>query len=182
MNLRENGTYVPSSESKDIKGWLAFFLFQIACGGIISFVSIFFNISLESYEGFPELYAYIGMACDMLCALGLLGAAAYTLYAFIKRKPNAVSLGKIVVTVIMLTNIAILLMGELDDSGLGSAQRIVQTLVWNVIWLIYLSKSEQVERLFPREQRKVYKRDFLLLFIFVLPMIFLGIVILTTLF
>lgn len=121
MNLRENGMYVPSSESKDIKGWLAFFLFQIGCGGIISFVSIFFNISLESYEGFPELYAYIGMTCDMLCALGLLGAAAYTLYAFIKRKPNAVSLGKIVVTVIMLTNIAILLMGELDDNGLGSA-------------------------------------------------------------
>lgn len=181
MNLRENGRYIPPSESKNISGWLAFFLFQLACGGIISFISVFFSLNLESYEGFPEMYAYIGMACDMLSVLGLLGGAAYTIYAFIKRKPNAVSLGKIMVTVIMLTNIAILCIGDLDDSGLNSAQRICQTLIWNAVWLIYLSKSEQVERLFPREERKVYKRDFFLLFIFLLPMVFLGIIFFTTL-
>lgn len=175
MNLRENGLYVPPSESKNIRGWLAFFLFQIACGGIISFIFIFLNLDIDNYNGVSELYTYMGMACDMLSALGLLGAVAYTIYAFKKRKPNAVCLGKIVVTVVMLTNIVILLIGDLDESGLGSAQRICQTLIWNVIWLIYLSKSEQVERLFPREERKVYKRDFLLFFIFLLPIILLGV-------
>lgn len=174
MELGKTGMYVPPSESKEIRGWLTFFLFQIACGGIISFIAIFFNLDMESYAGFPEPYAYIGMTCDMLSALGLLGAAAYTVYAFKKRKPNAVYLGMIVVIVVMLSNITILLIGETDESGLGSVQRICQTLVWNVIWLIYLSKSEQVERLFPREERKVYKRDFLLFFIFLLPIAALG--------
>lgn len=174
MNLRESGAYIHPSESKNIRGWLAFFLFQLACGGVISFISVFFSLSFESYQGFPDAYAYMGMACDMLSVLGLLGGAGYTIYAFVKRKPNAVSLGRIMVVVIMLTNIVILLIGELDDSGLNSAQRICQTLVWNLVWLIYLSRSEQVNRLFPREERKVYKRDFLLLFIFLLPMAFLG--------
>lgn len=174
MELKGYNPLPPPSESKNIKGWLLFFLFQLACGGAISFITIISGLNLEDYVVYSEPYAYLGVSVDAFSALGLLGMAAYTIFAFKKRKPNAVYLGRIAVVVVMLMNITILLLGDLEADGMGSARQIIQTLVWNVVWLIYLSKSEQVERLFPRAERIFYKRDLWLFLIVLLPLAWLA--------
>ena len=174
MELKGYNPLPPPSESKEIKGWLLFFLFQLACGGVISFITIISGLNLDDYIAYSEPYAYLGMTVDTFSALGLLGMSAYTIYAFKKRKSNAVYLGRIAVVIVMSMNITILLLGDLEANGMGSARQIVQTLVWNVVWLIYLSRSEQVARLFPHAERTFYKRDLWLFLIVLLPLTWLA--------
>lgn len=47
----------------------------------------------------------------------------------------------------------------MEDVGWGSLPQVVKGLVWSLIWFIYLSVSNQVAELFPKENRRVFNRD-----------------------
>ena len=54
---------------------------------------------------------------DILFSLGLVALAGYTIYAFLYIRPNAVFLGKLYVIIIFISNMLVLLSGEMPDTG-----------------------------------------------------------------
>ena len=61
-------------------------------------------------------------------------------------------------------NLISLIGGDYDATGMNSLQRISSGLVWQVSWFVFLCQSQQVNSLFPKEERKLFKRDKILLF------------------
>ena len=106
----------------------------------------------------------------------LFALACYTIYSFCKRKPDAVFLAKMYVIVTFASNILALINGEYDETGLGSLPRIIRSLVWGIIWFLYLSYSEQVKDIIPKSYRKIFSRDYYFISAFVIvPVLFLAI-------
>ena len=44
------------------------------------------------------------------------------------------------------------------------------SLFWVVIWYLYLLFSKQVKTLFPKQKRKIYKRDIIFMFAMFFPL------------
>ena len=144
---------------KSVKGWLSFFLLSIFVGFIISVVLGFKDFALSHYEEFGNISKYVGAFCELYVYVfwGILGT--YTIISFIKIKPNAVFLGKTYLIFLFINNLILLLVGEYEDSYMGSFLQISRSLIYCCIWFSYLCFSEQVKDLFPPEKRIVYKRD-----------------------
>ena len=66
--------------------------------------------------------------------------------------PNTVSRfeGKLYVIIIFISNMLVLLSGEMPDTGWDSLPQVVKALVLSFIWFSYLCVSRQVENLFPK--------------------------------
>lgn len=147
-------------ERKQVRGWLSFFLFVVGFGALLTLVLTCANFSWEEYDlGLGTFAVWLGMSLDFLFALGLVALACYTIHAFLYIRPNAVFLGKLYVIVIFLSNVLLLAAGDLEDVGWGSFSQIIKALTLSTIWFLYLCFSSQVADLFPKESRKVFKRD-----------------------
>ncbi|MDR0895544.1 MAG: DUF2569 family protein [Prevotellaceae bacterium] len=166
-----------------IQGWLAFFLVvRVGAGTLLTIVMSAMNFSIQSYV-FPHFNAvmqglgYLVAVVDIV-SVPVLGI--YTIYAFYTYKPNAVALGKSYVIMMLIINAITLLIGEQE-----TAQRMINiafSLVWGVVWLAYLLFSEQVNELFPAQQRKLYLPDKILLaIVFGVPLLWIPLVYLYTL-
>lgn len=154
----ENLSNLPPSGStqKHIRGWLSFFLFVVGCGSVFTLVMIIAN----SYPGSDgDFYSYLAFGIDIFFSIALVALACYTIYSFLHFRPNAVFLGRLYILVIFISNLLNLISGDLDDTGLNSLPQVVKGLVWSLIWLFYLSLSNQVAELFPKEKRVVFIRD-----------------------
>ncbi len=139
-------------ENTNIHGWLSFFFFAIAVGGIISAVYPIATFNAADYAG----NMWLG-AIDILLGIGMLAIAIYTIYAFTQRKPNAVFYGRLYVVLVFVTNI-ISLIGN-PDAGLGGVKQTFKGIIWGIIWFLYLLYSEQVQEVIPKSFRKVSKFD-----------------------
>ena len=137
-------------ENTNIHGWLSFFFFAIAVGGIISAVYPIATFNAADYAG----NMWLG-AIDILLGIGMLAIAIYTIYAFTQRKPNAVFYGRLYVVLVFVTNI-ISLIGN-PDAGLGGVKQTFKGIIWGIIWFLYLLYSEQVQEVIPKSFRKVSK-------------------------
>lgn len=147
----------PRPGDENIHGWLAFFLFTIGIGGLLTLVLNVAGIKMEDYAN-----NYLLIASDVLTGVGFFFLACYTIYAFLKKKPNAVFLGKSYLILIFLSNALSLLTGNGEEGkGLGSTYQMARSLIWGIIWFIYLMESNQVEEIFPYEYRKVVTRDWI---------------------
>ena len=178
-----NLTPLTPHKDRQIGGWLSFFLFVVGMGAALTVIFTFYNFSFASYDmGLGEVVAYVCAAVDILFSLGIGGLAVYTILAFHKKRPNAVFLGKSYVIVIFLSNSLILLSGEYEDTGLGSLTQIIKALVWGIIWFTYLSVSQQVSDIFPKEERKIPKRDkYIVGSLLVTPLLLIGVSLLISL-
>ena len=146
----------PKKKQKYVRGWLSFFLFVVGFGSLFSLIMSIVGFSSVDNVGFITcLFSGI----DILFSLGLVALAGYTIYAFLYIRPNAVFLGKLYVIIIFISNMLVLLSGEMPDTGWDSLPQVVKALVWSFIWFSYLCVSRQVENLFPKEERMVFKRD-----------------------
>ena len=146
----------PTPKQKYVRGWLSFFLFVVGFGSLFSLIMSIVGFSSVDNVGFITcLFSGI----DILFSLGLVALAGYTIYAFLYIRPNAVFLGKLYVIIIFISNMLVLLSGEMPDTGWDSLPQVVKALVWSFIWFSYLCVSRQVENLFPKEERMVFKRD-----------------------
>lgn len=139
-------------ENTNIHGWLSFFFFAIAIGGVISAAYPIVTFNAADYEG----NMWLG-AIDILLGIGMLAIAIYTIYAFTQRKPNAIFYGRLYVVLVFVTNI-ILLIGN-PDAGLGGVKQTFKGIIWGIIWFLYLLFSEQVQEVIPQSFRKVSKFD-----------------------
>ncbi len=139
-------------ENTNIHGWLSFFFFAIAVGGLISAVYPIATFNADDYAG----NMWLG-AIDIVLGVGMLAIAIYTIYAFIQRKANAVFYGRLYVVLVFVTNI-ISLIGN-SDAGLGGVKQTFKGIIWGIIWFLYLLYSEQVQEVIPKSFRKVSKFD-----------------------
>lgn len=139
-------------ENTNVHGWLLFFFFAIAIGGIISAVYPIATFNAADYAG----NMWLG-AIDIILGIGMLAIAIYTIYAFTQRKPNAVFYGRLYVVLVFVTNI-ISLIGN-PDAGLGGVKQTFKGIIWGIIWFLYLLYSEQVQEVIPKSFRKVSKFD-----------------------
>ncbi|MCD8235208.1 MAG: DUF2569 family protein [Prevotellaceae bacterium] len=137
-----------------VSGWLSFFLFAITAGGLISAVYPIATFNAADYANNLCLGAV-----DIITGIFMLAVAVYTVFAFTKRKPNAVFWGRIYVILVFLTNIFVLISGSVEDTGLQSASRSFKSVIWGVVWFLYLANSKQVQRVIPKTFRKTSKKD-----------------------
>ena len=160
--------YYASKEK--IHGWLTFFLVFLGIGGILTPMIGFAYMSISDYEtDMGLLWAQIGAVCDSILFLGFAFLAVYTIISFYNYSPNAVGLGKAYLILAIITNLLALLGGDYASSGFSSLPQIIGRVFWQIIWFFYLSHSEQVKSLFPKEEQKLLKRDKILLFSIVAP-------------
>ena len=157
-------------ENTEIHGWLSFFLFAIIVGGAISAVYPIITYNPAEYGG-----SNILPMGDVILGIMLLGVSIYTLYSFIQHKPNAVFLGKTYVVAVFATNLLSLFGGDFENSGLGSMPQIIRSLIWAIIWFSYLSLSEQVQEVIPKEYRRLKKSDYyILVALIIVPLAFIA--------
>lgn len=146
-----------------IHGWLTFFLFSIAVGGLFSAVYPILTYNVTEYDG-----SHFLAICDVALGIMLFTLACYVIYSFCKRKSNAVFLAKMYVVVIFTSNTLPLFGGGYEDTGLGSLPQIIRSLVWGIIWFLYLSFSEQVQDVIPKSYRKTFSRDYYFMVAFII--------------
>lgn len=150
-------------ENSEIRGWLSFFLFTVFTGGLFSALYPIFTYDPSEYDG----SSFLALA-DVLLGIMLLGLSCYTIYSFVKRKPNAVFLAKMYIVVVFASNLMSLIGGDFTDKGMGSLSQIVRSLLWSVIWFVFLLYSEVVEEVIPKEYRKLKNSDLYILVAFIL--------------
>jgi len=160
-------------QNKNLKkkrdGWLTFFLIVIGIGGVLSPIRIFSTMSLSDYDiGIGHWFSIAGAVSEGILVLGMTFLAFYTIISFNKYKPNAVKLGKSYLIIAFATNLLNLIVGDYEVSEINT---VIIPLIWQVIWFIYLSQSNLVEELFPQKERKLFKRDKILLFSIITPIV-----------
>jgi hypothetical protein len=146
----------------NIHGWLSFFLFSVVVGGLFSFIFPIATYNLSEYGG-SAILALTGVIFGgLLCAVAFM-----TLYAFRQRKPDAVFLGKTYIIAIFALNLLCLFEGNFES--------IVKNLVWSTGWFIYLCSSKQVEKVIPKDFRKLSGIDHgLLITLIIVPLLLLS--------
>lgn len=136
----------------EIHGWLSFFFFAIIVGGLISAVYPITTFDVTDYAG----NLWIGLI-DVLLGVGLFAIAIYTIFAFCKRKPNAVFYGRLYVILVLVTNV-ISVIGN-DGTGFEGMTQAIRGIAWGIVWFLYLLFSNQVQEVIPKPFRKVSKID-----------------------
>lgn len=155
----------------EIHGWLSFFFFAIILGGLFSAIYPIATFNASDYAG-----NFCLGAVDIVTGLLLLAVAGFTVYSFVKRKPNAVFWGKVYVVLVFLTNVFVLVSGATEEKGFQSATQVGRSVVWGIIWFLYLSFSDQVQEIIPKSYRKISSSDWAMLAASILLPIFLYVV------
>ncbi|MGN0187821.1 MAG: hypothetical protein ACI392_08790 [Paludibacteraceae bacterium] len=146
--------------SLGISGWLAFFLWVGVGGG--AFASVIFTLITAFSSGFSVEYTLLSLA-GTAC---LVMVAVKTIFAFYKRKENAVSLAFTYISMIAIDGVMALVISIISDEYSDLVTTFRQ-FVWAGIWGIYLYNSSQVEELIPKAKRiwKKFEKCVLGLFI-----------------
>ena len=153
-------------------GWLSLFLIQIGIGGALSPIIGIYTMSLSNYDlGIGQWFSIIGASTDVILLLGLAFLAFYTIISFNRYSPNAVGLGKSYIIIVFITNLFVVLLGDYELSGFNSLSQTIIGLIWQVIWFIYLTRSKLLKELFPKQKRRLLKRDKIILISIVAPSI-----------
>ena len=100
---------------------------------------------------------------------------SYTVYGFVTRKPDAVFLSKYQLIVVALFNVLSLIGGTVEDE---MVVRLIISLIWAVIWFVYLTVSEDVKDLIPPETRKLtrFNKVMFILSLVIPTVLFIGVV------
>lgn len=166
-----DGVSIPSvytsewlKSNTQIKGWLIFFLSVISIGGVGSAINAFTNFDAADYGGNIWI-----STVDVFIGISLLAIAIYTVYAFVKRKPNALFYGRLYVFLVFATNIISAIGGDLE---LGALKTAIRGVVWSIIWFFYLLLSDQVQRIIPKSFRKVKASDWGILTVLIMIPVF----------
>lgn len=137
-----------SSTAERISGWLTLFLISINIGAVqVLFTTL------------GEIGTYYNSELDVLFSLMLLALAVFATIRFVKRKPDAVFLGKAYIIICAFGNLFPLIAFAIVSDEKVIFQ-IVRSLVLCIIWFLYLTNSKQVKRLFPKSTRQLKGYDY----------------------
>ena len=147
-----------SSKTKQYSDWggfMYFYWFVLACGALVTIVRHIATFNLTDYSNSIML-----SLADSMLLFAYSALCVYTLVAFIKKLPNAVSLGIIQnLTLIGMNGFALL--GTLDgesDENVNVAQ-LIGSIFWAIIFLIYLYTNSRVQLILPKEKRHMLRYD-----------------------
>lgn len=157
-------------QTTEIHGWLSFFLFAVVAGGLFSLVSSIATYNPAEYGGSTILALTDVVFGGLLCVVAFM-----TLYAFCKRKADAVFLGKTYVVAVFASNLLSLFYGDFDSLGPRGFSQVIRGLGWGIIWFSYLCVSKQVREVIPKDFRRLSSIDYwLLIALIVAPLLFLS--------
>lgn len=133
------------ASQETVSGWLTVFLWLgLGGGSIMTLVNIL-----------PSIEMYSPLVSTLFCIMGFSAiiTAIAAIYAFYKKKSNAVSLALTYIAMVAIDGIMTLVLARIieEPSLDGTAFR---SFVWSGIWLAYILCSEQVKNLIPRESRR----------------------------
>lgn len=155
-------------QNTKIHGWLRFFCFIIALGGLFSAIYPIVTFNLSDYSG-----SYVLGMVDVIPGILVFVLAIMTIVALYRRDTDAIFLAKTYVIACFASNFLVILSGDYEENGIDGLPQIIRCLIWFGIWFIYLHKSNQVRKVIPSDYRKTKKRDWYLLGSFVfLPLLF----------
>ena len=101
--------------------------------------------------------------CDALFKLFTIILSVYTLFAFIKRKPDAIALAKAQLIIQLALMFVITVSNLVVDFSTAILVRNVLTMAWNAFLLWYICTSDQVSACIPTENRGLMKRDVIII-------------------
>lgn len=159
-------------KSVDISGFLAFFVYwsipiSIAATLISHLVNWRETAALGTFGVLFEI-AFLAFYCYF---------EIYTIYGFVKRKPDAVFIAKYQLIILVVVNLFTVLIGAADEgSFLSNTPRLIMSVAWCAIFFVYLCMSEDVEALIPKKTRKLSGRNKVLVILsLVIPvLLFIG--------
>lgn len=144
-------------DSVGIHGFLAFYLYVCVIGGII--LTIINTLTSHAFSSGIYSVSRSLLVCDILMLVAFVTIGGYTVIAFYKRLPNAVALAKTHLIWLAVTNVLALLSGSVGNGVFDNPVRLVFSLVWAGIFFTYLTVSEDVKILIPKETRHLFKGD-----------------------
>lgn len=153
-----------------IHGWLSFFIFVLVCSSLKNVGDFFSTYKVSDYGGSNLL----GMAGISL-VVELVMVAVWSIISFCRRSPSAVFWAKYYIVLVLLTNVLALWCG-VENQGLETSVAIgmaMGSVFWSIIWLLYLSLSQQVQVVIPKRYRHVGIRTWLCAgLVILIPLIF----------
>ena len=138
------------TEAPKISGFLSFYLYFFTPVGILISM-VMFALRLKLDASGVELWWQL---VDMLYMLFYCYFGIYTIYGFVKRKPDAVFIAKYHLIFLIIDKFIGLIAGP-GDSVLTSAPNMMSGAVMSALLLSYLYTSKLVARLIPKESRRV---------------------------
>lgn len=103
---------------------------------------------------------------EKACIISVCGLALYNFLALFRRWPNAVQISNTYLGVIILLNGLNLLLGDINTSNTEEGQKMARSIiaiVTAVTWILYFKKSNEINALFPRGERRLFGRDVLII-------------------
>ena len=165
---------MPKEQLKGIKGWLSFFIFVLVVSQILNLIGGFNDLSSAISTSLISI-----VILDVLYWIAFIGLGIYTIYSLAKIKKNAVSLAKMYTSLVFLTNLMGVIFSFITNSPLASETSylngstiIIQSLIFGVVWFLYLTYSKRVRNTYPIKERRVYILDKIwFFFILAVPLI-----------
>lgn len=141
-------------ESNGISGFLSFYVYWSIPLGILFTIIAFFATpkSLQFYA-----YSLCLFLFDVVYLAIYLYLAIYTIYAFVKQKPDAVFMGKCCLAFIFVSNFLLIITGATGNGFLDNLSRLLSSSIWCIVFFLYLSFSQKVKDYIPKETRRVSK-------------------------
>lgn len=151
-------------ETNERKGisWLSLYMYAYLIVGTI----ILSNTSLggeipDEYKS--NLMLFWG---EKACIISVCGLALYNYLALFKKWPNAIHISYTYLGVIILLNGINLLLGDINSSNTEEGQKMARSIiaiVTAITWILYFKKSNEINVLFPKEERRLLGRDVLII-------------------
>jgi len=153
---RQQARAEEAKNNPQISGFLAFFVYwSIPISILITLISHIINWNQNTLEGNPWAVLF-----EIFFLLFYCYFETYTIYGFVKRKPDAVFIAKYQLIVLAGINILSAISGEVSSSDfLSNPSRLISSSIWAVVFFIYLCVSEDVKYLIPKETRKLTGRN-----------------------
>ena len=135
-------------------GMMNFYLFILGIGAALT--------AVMACMSFDKSTLFLSLS-DLVMMLGYSAVCVYTIIAFAKRLPNAVTLGKIQnYTLIAMNSLALIsniVYGSNESDWYNGSIRLASSIVWAIIFLSYLYGNEQIKAIFPKKSRHMLKYD-----------------------
>ncbi|MCD7902032.1 MAG: DUF2569 domain-containing protein [Bacteroides sp.] len=156
----ENSPYVyKSPNNQRIHGWLLFFLITVGIGILVNIALSITSFNIEDYNWTEShLFTFILASLDILFTIGIVGFGIFMIYSFVKRNSNAPIYGIIYCCLLLYSTCIQLFVALIDDETdiiAGNEVKIARNFIWSIIWILYFIMSDQVQMLFPKENRKL---------------------------
>lgn len=151
-------------DDKKVSGWLAFFLwYGLGIGGLASIVYAIYTIVSDGD------YDILSAIIELLPAILIFIIAIYGIWAFYHKKTNAVSIAKTYIVMSILSGVFAIIVSPLVGDE-WSLRQPIRSFIWATIWLTFLAKSENVERLIPKATRtwKLFEKLVLAIYVGIL--------------